>query len=71
MPDRCCSEYGCKRKHPYKIRLTPFSRRWMLITRYTVDDSGLMVAHEKHDINDELVAAMLDAGWTPPGGDDA
>ena len=62
----CCNEYRCKRKLPYRIRLAPFSQRWMLITRYTDKDNNLMVASEKHDIHDELVTALLDAGWTPP-----
>lgn len=63
---RCCSEYGCLRKKPYRIRLGPFSQRWMLITDYTTREPNLLVASRKHDIHDELVAALLDAGWRPP-----
>ena len=65
----CCGEYGCKRRDPYKIRFAGFTQRWMLVTRYSLKADNLMVAYEKHDINDELVAALLDAGWTPPPGE--
>jgi hypothetical protein len=71
----CCREYGCKRKMPYFIGLGPFSRRWKLLTRYTTKpslndpDKVLIEALEKHDIHDQLVAALLREGWTPPPGE--
>lgn len=68
----CCGEYKCRRSKPYKIRISPFSGRWTLITDYAIgyspspDRLPTLVAHAKHDIHDELTAALLDAGWIPP-----
>jgi hypothetical protein len=62
----CCNEHNCKRKMRYRIRVGPFSGRWMLISRYTLRPNNLLVAIDKHDIHDELVAALISEGWTPP-----
>jgi hypothetical protein len=65
---KCCDEYRCRRRQPYRIRLAPFSKRWVLITRYTDKGNGIIRASETHDVHDDLVAALLHEGWTPPGG---
>ncbi len=61
----CCKEYACRRTLPIKIRRGYLSDRWYAITKYTVKENWL-TASQKHDITDDLVAALLDAGWTPP-----
>lgn len=61
----CCNENGCRRKLPIVIRRGGFTGRWFAVTRYTLHD-GLLDASEKHDITDDLVAALLNEGWTPP-----
>lgn len=64
----CCTEHGCRRSKPFLIRLGPFSGRWLLITDYktTGDRDQFIEAKAKHDITDDLIAALTDAGWTPP-----
>jgi hypothetical protein len=62
----CCTEGRCRRRQPYRIRRGALSGRWYLITRWRVRGSGLssgpvVEALERHDITDELIAALL--GW--------
>ena len=66
MAEKCCDEYGCRRKQPFRIRKGPFSGRFMLISRWKHNEPNVLYAIEKHDIHDELVDALLHYGWTPP-----
>jgi hypothetical protein len=70
----CCREYRCRRAKPILIRQGWLSGRWFAITDYkSVEPMGrapdappLIEALQKHDVHDEMVAALIDAGWTPP-----
>jgi len=71
-PD-CCLEYRCRRKKPILIRLGPLSGRWYAITdwketvpKWSTTGRPMIECMQKHDVTDELTAALIDAGWTPP-----
>lgn len=62
----CCNEHGCRRSQPFKLRRGGFSGRWFLVSRYRQRAPEMIESMEKHDIHDELMNALLEAGWTPP-----
>ena len=68
MSDRCCNEYRCRRTKPIVIRRGGLSGRWYAITDYgpVKGYDHLIEARQKHDITANLIAALIDAGWTPP-----
>lgn len=63
---RCCHESGCRRTQPIFVRLAPFSRRWMVITKHRELDTGHIVASQKHDVDADLRAELIRQGWMPP-----
>lgn len=69
----CCHEHGCQRSKPFLIRQGGLTGRWFLLADYkTSGDKGQFIeAKRKHDITDDLLAALTAAGWSPPTeGDD-
>jgi hypothetical protein len=63
----CCSEVGCRRKKPFKIRRSGLSNNVYLVTDYGYTNEGrTMVARTKHNITEEIEAFMRSEGWTPP-----
>jgi len=69
----CCDEDRCRRRKPILIRRGWLSGRWYAITDYVPArvGSNLIDARQKHDVTDELVPALIDAGWTPPPSESA
>lgn len=67
---KCCDEYLCKRQKPFMFFLGGFTGRWYMATDYTEravnGQGGHYTATRKHDVHDQLVGALLAAGWTPP-----
>lgn len=61
----CCREYGCRRTTPILVRKGGLSGRWYAITRFHLK-GALIVADQKHDVTDDLIAALIEEGWTPP-----
>lgn len=65
---KCCHEYRYRRSKPILIRRGGLSGRWYAITDYVRierDGRNLVDARQKHDVTDELVAALMAEGWTP------
>jgi hypothetical protein len=62
----CCTEPGCTRKQLIKIRYDVLTDRWVAITHWSHEEGNRVYAHSKHDVTDDLVAALIAEGWTPP-----
>lgn len=62
MPEgtRCCGEYGCRRANPYKLRYSELSKRWYLLTAYTVEGAAVVAkTGGKHHLSTEVQEAVI------------
>jgi hypothetical protein len=65
----CCNEYRCRRTKPLLIFRGSLTGRWYVATDYKSRPGGGLEALQKHDVTDEMTAALIAAGWTPPPSD--